>query len=30
AALAATIPIAILFTWLQRYLMRGLALGAVK
>ncbi len=30
AALVATIPIAILFTWLQRYLMRGLALGAVK
>ena len=30
AAFVATIPIAILFAWLQRYLVRGLALGAVK
>lgn len=30
AALVATIPVAIVFAWLQRYLVRGLALGAVK
>ena len=30
AAFVATIPIAMLFAWLQRYLVRGLALGAVK
>ncbi|MXQ12495.1 carbohydrate ABC transporter permease [Microvirga makkahensis] len=30
ATFAATIPIAIAFAWLQRYLVRGLALGAVK
>lgn len=30
AAFVATIPIAIVFAWLQRYLVRGLALGAVK
>ena len=30
AAFVATIPVAIIFAWLQRYLMRGLALGAVK
>jgi multiple sugar transport system permease protein len=30
AALVATVPVAILFAWLQRYLVRGLALGAVK
>jgi multiple sugar transport system permease protein len=30
AALIASIPVAILFSWLQRYLVRGLALGAVK
>jgi multiple sugar transport system permease protein len=30
AAFVATVPIAVLFAWLQRYLMRGLALGAVK
>jgi multiple sugar transport system permease protein len=30
ATLVATIPIAVVFAWLQRYLMRGLALGAVK
>lgn len=30
ATLAATLPVAILFAWLQRYLVRGLALGAVK
>ncbi|PHQ95487.1 MAG: hypothetical protein COB40_10390 [Marinosulfonomonas sp.] len=26
----ATVPVAIVFTWLQRYLIRGMALGAVK
>lgn len=30
AAFVATIPVAILFAWLQRYLVRGLVLGAVK
>lgn len=30
ATLAATIPVAVLFAWLQRYLVRGLSLGAVK
>jgi multiple sugar transport system permease protein len=30
ATFVATVPIAIMFVWLQRYLMRGLALGAVK
>ena len=30
ATLLATVPVAILFIWLQRYLVRGLALGAVK
>ncbi|WP_420963458.1 carbohydrate ABC transporter permease [Brucella sp. IR073] len=30
ATLVATLPVAILFVWLQRYLIRGLALGAVK
>lgn len=30
AALVATIPIAIVFAWLQKYLVRGLVLGAVK
>ena len=30
AALAATIPVAVVFAWLQNYLVRGLALGAVK
>ena len=30
AALVATVPVAIVFAWLQRYLVRGLALGAVK
>ncbi|MCO5083494.1 MAG: carbohydrate ABC transporter permease [Rhizobiaceae bacterium] len=30
ATLLATVPVAILFMWLQRYLVRGLALGAVK
>ncbi|TPK97920.1 carbohydrate ABC transporter permease [Mesorhizobium sp. B2-4-14] len=30
ATLLATLPVAILFIWLQRYLVRGLALGAVK
>lgn len=30
ATLLATVPVAIIFIWLQRYLVRGLALGAVK
>jgi multiple sugar transport system permease protein len=30
AAFVATIPVAVVFAWLQRYLVRGLALGAVK
>ena len=30
AALVATVPVAILFAWLQRYLVQGLTLGAVK
>lgn len=30
AALVATVPVAVLFAWLQRYLVRGLTLGAVK
>lgn len=30
AAAAASIPVAVIFSWLQRYLVRGLALGAVK
>jgi len=30
AAFTATIPVAVIFAWLQRYLVRGLALGAVK
>lgn len=30
AAFVATVPVAILFAWLQRYLVRGLSLGAVK
>ena len=30
ATLLATLPVAIVFIWLQRYLVRGLALGAVK
>ena len=30
ATFAATIPVAVVFSWLQRYLVRGLALGAVK
>jgi multiple sugar transport system permease protein len=30
ATFAATLPVAVLFAWLQRYLVRGLALGAVK
>ncbi len=30
ATLCATIPVAILFAWLQRFLVTGLALGAVK
>lgn len=30
ATLVATLPVSILFAWLQRFLVRGLALGAVK
>lgn len=30
ATLAATLPVALIFAWLQRYLVRALALGAVK
>ena len=30
AALVASLPVAVLFAWLQQYLVRGLALGAVK
>ena len=30
ATLLATVPVAIIFGWLQRYLVRGLALGSVK
>jgi len=30
ASLVATIPVAIIFAWLQRYLVRGLGVGAVK
>ena len=30
AALLASVPVAVIFAWLQRYLVRGLALGAVK
>lgn len=30
ATLLATLPVAILFTWLQRYLMSGLTMGAIK
>lgn len=30
ATLVATVPVAVLFAWLQQYLVKGLALGAVK
>lgn len=30
ASLVATIPVAIIFAWLQRYLVKGLGVGAVK
>jgi len=30
AALVATLPVAIVFAWLQRFMVRGLALGSVK
>jgi multiple sugar transport system permease protein len=30
ATLLATVPVAILFSWLQRFLIRGMALGSVK
>jgi multiple sugar transport system permease protein len=30
AALLATVPVAVLFAWVQRYLVQGLTLGAVK
>ena len=30
AALGATLPVAIMFAWMQRYMLRGLTAGAVK
>jgi len=30
ATLCATLPVSVVFAWLQRYLVKGLALGAVK
>ncbi|WP_370462257.1 carbohydrate ABC transporter permease [Phyllobacterium sp. SYP-B3895] len=30
AAFVASVPVAVLFAWLQRYLVRGLSIGAVK
>ncbi len=30
ATVVATLPVAVVFSWLQRYLIRGMALGAVK
>ena len=30
ATVLATLPVSVLFAWLQRYLVKGLALGAVK
>ncbi len=30
ATLLATMPVAIVFSWLQTYLVKGLALGAAK
>ncbi len=30
ATLLATVPVAVIFAWMQRYLVRGLALGGVK
>jgi multiple sugar transport system permease protein len=30
ATLAATLPVSVVFAWLQRYMVKGLALGAVK
>lgn len=30
ATMLATVPVAIVFSWLQKYLIRGMALGAVK
>jgi len=30
AALCATLPVAVLFAWMQRYMLRGLTAGAVK
>ncbi|MCB2055584.1 MAG: carbohydrate ABC transporter permease [Geminicoccaceae bacterium] len=30
ATLLATLPVAVIFAWLQRYMVRGLSLGAVK
>ena len=30
ATLVATVPVALLFTWLQRYLVRGLTFGAIQ
>jgi multiple sugar transport system permease protein len=30
ATLLATLPVAAVFTWLQRYLVRGMMMGAIK
>jgi multiple sugar transport system permease protein len=30
ATLVATLPVAVVFAWLERYLVRGLSLGALK
>jgi multiple sugar transport system permease protein len=30
ATLCATLPVSVVFAWLQRYMVKGLALGAVK
>jgi multiple sugar transport system permease protein len=30
AVLLATLPVAVVFTWLQKYLMRGMMMGAIK
>ncbi len=30
ATLLATVPVAVVFAWLQRYLVRGLALGGLR
>jgi len=30
ASLLATVPVAVVFSWLQRFLIRGMSAGAVK